>query len=81
MTKVAIGKPGGFDAETDKYDHVITVFCMCCNKDFTLEDPKVKATADSVMQAQSAFNEDTIKEWEAELIECPCAFSLDQTGA
>ena len=41
----------------------------------------MKATADSVMQEQSAFNEDTIKEWEAELVEYPFAFSLYQPSA
>lgn len=37
--------------------------------------------ADSVMQAQSAFNESTVKEWEAELLECPHTKNLDQSGS
>ena len=27
ITKLAIGKPGGIDADTDKYDTTVTVFC------------------------------------------------------
>ena len=28
ITKLAIGKPGGIDADTDKYDTTVTVVCM-----------------------------------------------------
>lgn len=73
--------PGGFDAELDKYEHIFTVFCKACDKEFTLEDPKIKSFADSIMLAQSAFNEDTVKEWEAELVECPHTKTLDQSTA
>ena len=74
---MAIGKPGGFDAEQDKYDYIFNVHCKICAKEFSLDDPVVKSMADSVMQAQSAFNESTVKEWEAELIECPHTKNLD----
>ena len=30
ITKLAIGKPGGIDAEQDKYDQHVTVFCKNC---------------------------------------------------
>ena len=30
VTKLAIGKPGGIDADTDKYDTVCSVYCMKC---------------------------------------------------
>jgi hypothetical protein len=31
VTKLAIGIPGGIDAETDKYDTKSSVFCLACN--------------------------------------------------
>jgi hypothetical protein len=31
ITKLAIGKPGGIDAETDMYDTQARVFCIPCN--------------------------------------------------
>jgi len=31
VTKLAIGKPGGVDAETDKYDTSVFVFCRLCD--------------------------------------------------
>ena len=30
VTKLAIGKPGGIDADTDNYDTVVHVFCHSC---------------------------------------------------
>ena len=33
ITKLAIGKPGGIDAETDKWDTTATVVCATCNKE------------------------------------------------
>ena len=40
ITKLAIGKPGGIDAEQDKYDSKVRVFCLACKIDeITLEDP------------------------------------------
>jgi len=30
VTKLAIGKPGGIDAEQDKYDTVVSVYCHAC---------------------------------------------------
>ena len=30
ITKLAIGKPGGIDAETDKYDTSVVVHCREC---------------------------------------------------
>ena len=30
ITKVAIGKPGGIDADQDKYDHKFSVNCLVC---------------------------------------------------
>ena len=39
ITKLAIGKPGGIDAETDMYDTKARVFCVPCNQDLSLENP------------------------------------------
>ena len=56
VTKLAIGKPGGIDPETDKYDTSVKVYCYSCDKylDHTL--PQVASLVDSVLLAQSAFN-------------------------
>lgn len=39
VTKLAIGKPGGIDAETDKYDTHARVGCLLCNKELPLTNP------------------------------------------
>ena len=57
ITKLAIGKPGGMDAETDKYDTLCTVNCLECKTDLPTEDTTVKALCESVLQANSAFTE------------------------
>ena len=33
ITKLAIGKPGGVDADVDDYDTIVTVKCLQCNKE------------------------------------------------
>jgi hypothetical protein len=32
VTKLAIGKPGGVDPETDRFDTSVTVYCNKCKK-------------------------------------------------
>ena len=54
VTKLAIGKPGGIDPETDKYDTVVSVFCYCCKKNLDIEHPKIKPHIDSILLSQSA---------------------------
>jgi len=39
ITKLAIGKPGGIDADTDKYDQEVTVICKRCQCTISLEHP------------------------------------------
>lgn len=51
ITKLAIGKPGGVDAETDKYDTVVRVFCLACASDISLKDPEVSSMVNSILLA------------------------------
>lgn len=69
--------PGGIDAEQDKYDTKITAYCAACNKDLPTDTIHILDMLNSVMQAQSAFNTDTVKEWEQELNECSHTQNLD----
>jgi len=64
ITKLAIGKPGGVDAEQDKFDTNTRVYCIPCNKTFDSANEKVGAMVTSILIANSAFNEDQVKEWE-----------------
>jgi hypothetical protein len=41
ITKLAIGKPGGMDAEADKWDHHGRVFCIPCKRELSIENPTV----------------------------------------
>ncbi len=56
ITKLAIGKPGGIDADTDKYDTVATVCCKLCQKELPMSNPEVASMVDSILLAQSAYN-------------------------
>lgn len=56
VSKIAIGKPGGIDAETDKYDTVVSVYCHVCKNYFDPTHPKISATVDSILLHESAFN-------------------------
>lgn len=81
VTKLAIGKPGGIDAETDKYDTTVSVWCHCCQRALDHTRPEVAPIVDSILLAQSAYNQEAVGEWELELKPCPCVLNLDQTGA
>ena len=76
ITKLAIGKPGGVDLDTDKYDTLATVFCYGCQKELPL-DAVSKPLVDSVLLANSAFNASTIAEWEVKLNDCEHTVTLD----
>ena len=39
ITKLAIGKPGGIDADTDKYDTIATCHCFKCKVELPLSHP------------------------------------------
>lgn len=64
---LAIGKPGGIDAETDKYDLKVTAICYECNVKMDEMHPKVKPVIESIMQANSAMESSAVQEWELEL--------------
>jgi len=51
VTKLAIGKPGGIDAETDKYDTNASVYCTACANELPLSNPTVASLVDSVLLA------------------------------
>lgn len=74
---MAIGKPGGIDAETDKYDTNAMVYCNLCDAPLPMDNPKVASLVDSVLLAQSAYNESTISEWELEIKSCEHVLLLD----
>lgn len=79
ITKLAIGKPGGVDAEADKWDTSAKVYCVPCKKEFSNANDKVASMIKSVMMAQSAFNDSTVSEWELELTPCAHTKNLDQS--
>ena len=81
ITRLAIGKPGGIDAEADKWETAATVVCATCKKDIPMNHPKVASMVDSIMLAQSAYTADAVGEWEQELRTCPCTSNLDQSAA
>ena len=77
VTKLAIGKPGGIDADTDKFDTTCTVSCYACQKELPLTNPKVASMVDSILLAQSAYCKDATTEWELELNPCPHTLEMD----
>jgi uncharacterized UBP type Zn finger protein len=84
VTKLAIGKPGGVDAETDKYDTHVVVRCRACINagllgELPLDHPRVASLVDSVLLAQSAYNQSAVSEWELELKSCFHIKNLDQS--
>lgn len=81
VTKLAIGMPGGVDAETDKYDTAVVVHCRECQSDIPLTDARVASLVDSVLLSQSAYNQSAISEWELELKTCAHIKNLDQSAA
>lgn len=79
ITKLAIGKPGGVDAEADKWETTAEVFCMACKMILSTDNATVANMVKSVMMAQSAFNDTTVSEWELELTPCAHTKNLDQS--
>lgn len=77
VTKLAIGKPGGVDAEADKYDTKCGVFCYNCNVNLDPEHAKIKPLVDSILLAQSALEASAVGEWELELLACEHTLTLD----
>jgi len=77
ITKLAIGKPGGVDAEQDDYDTIVTVKCLACNKAFDHRSPLLSGLVDSILLSQSAYFQQTISEWELKLEPCEHTLTLD----
>ena len=77
MTKLAIGKPGGIDPETDKYDTFVSVYCFNCQKCLDKNHEKVKPLIDSILLSQSANEASQVGEWELELKPCEHTLMLD----
>jgi uncharacterized UBP type Zn finger protein len=77
ITKLAIGVPGGIDAEADKWLTDVSVFCVACKQELPLEHPKVNALVQSIINSQSAFNESTVTEWELDIQSCVHTNNLD----
>lgn len=49
ITKLAIGKPGGIDAEKDEYETHTTLKCLACQKELDKNHPEVKGLVESVL--------------------------------
>ena len=81
VTKLAIGKPGGIDPEVDKYDTHARVFCHLCNAYLDHTHPKIQPLVDSILLAQSAYDQSAVQEWEMELKACEHTLTLDQSTA
>ena len=81
VTKLAIGKPGGVDPETDNYDTIVTVYCHKCDKNLDHTNPKVQPLIDSILLASSANDSAMVQEWELELKPCEHTLLLDQSEA
>lgn len=81
VTKLAIGKPGGIDPEVDKYDTIVRVFCFSCNAYLDHTNPKIQPLVDSILLAQSAYDQSAVQEWEMELKPCEHTLTLDQSTA
>ena len=54
ITKLAIGKPGGIDAETDKYETIVSVIDKASGNEIDRTHPKVASLVDSILLANSA---------------------------
>lgn len=81
VTKLAIGKPGGIDPETDNYEQRVVVHCLACRKNLDVTHPKIQPLVDSVLLAESAHMESAVAEWEQEIKACEHTLMLDQGSA
>jgi hypothetical protein len=51
VSKLAIGKPGGIDPESDKYDTIVQVYCHICKKVLDHTNPAILPLINSVLLA------------------------------
>jgi len=77
VTKLAIGKPGGIDAETDNWETSVNVWCHSCLTHLDHSHPQISSMVDSILLAQSAFESQAIGEWELEIQPCEHTLTLD----
>lgn len=81
VTKLAIGKPGGIDPEQDKWETSVKVYCHACDAFLDHTHQQISSMVDSVLLAQSAFEQSAVAEWELEINPCEHTLTLDQSGA
>jgi ubiquitin carboxyl-terminal hydrolase 5/13 len=81
VTKLAIGKPGGIDPETDNFETSVKVYCHSCKAYLDHSNEKISPMVDSILLAQSAFDQSAVEEWELEINPCEHTLTLDQTGS
>jgi uncharacterized UBP type Zn finger protein len=79
ITKIAIGMPGGVDAEADKYDTQVIVGCVKCKHRLDHTHPMIEPIITSIMLKQSAGFDNQVSEWELKLETCPHTRNLDQS--
>jgi ubiquitin carboxyl-terminal hydrolase 5/13 len=77
VTKLAIGKPGGIDADTDDYDTVVALKCVACNIELDRTEPQIASLIDSILLTQSAYYVNTVEEWELKLDPCEHTLTLN----
>lgn len=78
VTKLAIGKPGGIDADTDDYDTVVALVCVACNIELERTEPQIASLIDSILLTQSAYYVNTVEEWELKIDPCEHTLTLNQ---
>ena len=64
---MAIGKPGGIDAEKDKYDTIVSLKCLKCNIIMNHTDERIAPFINSILIAESSYFQSAVQEWEVEL--------------
>ncbi|KAF9460620.1 ubiquitin carboxyl-terminal hydrolase 14 [Collybia nuda] len=80
MTKLAIVE----DREEDKYEHVTVIKCWACDPEngqeipTAVQDAKIKALVDGVMQSLSSARQSEVKAWEEEFEACEHTLLLEQ---
>lgn len=75
MSKLAIAA----ETEADRYDTVTTVKCLECGvDDIDKSSPKLAATVDGIMTANTFSRKEEVKAWEQELTSCEHVLTLQQ---
>ena len=77
ITKLAIGKPGGIDFQAEEYETITKLICLQCNKEVKPSNDTQQLVT-QILNAHTVSEQFTLKEWEAELIECKHCKDLKQ---